>query len=70
MPPVGFDPTITAGASTQIYTLDRAATGTGDLYRCKNKVGNFECRLKVTAMTEFTDVITVSAKNLTNSYKY
>ena len=29
MPPVGFEPTISAGKRPQTYTLDRAATGTG-----------------------------------------
>ena len=29
MPPVGFEPTISAGERSQIYALDRAATGTG-----------------------------------------
>ena len=29
MPPVGFEPTISAGELPQIYALDRAATGTG-----------------------------------------
>jgi len=29
MPPVGFEPTISAGEWPQAYTLDRAATGTG-----------------------------------------
>ena len=29
MPPVGFEPTISAGERRQAYTLDRAATGTG-----------------------------------------
>ena len=29
MPPVGFEPTISAGERPQTYTLDRAATGTG-----------------------------------------
>ena len=29
MPPVGFEPTISAGEWPQTYTLDRAATGTG-----------------------------------------
>ena len=34
MPPVGFEPTISAGERSQTYTLDRAATGTGtnDIY--------------------------------------
>jgi hypothetical protein len=29
MPPVGFEPTISAGERPQTYSLDRAATGTG-----------------------------------------
>jgi hypothetical protein len=29
MPPVGFEPTISAGERPQSYALDRAATGTG-----------------------------------------
>jgi len=31
MPPVGFEPTISAGERPQTYSLDRAATGTGSL---------------------------------------
>ena len=31
MPPVGFEPTISAGEGPQIYALDRAATGTGSV---------------------------------------
>ena len=31
MPPVGFEPTISAGERPQTYALDRAATGTGDI---------------------------------------
>jgi hypothetical protein len=33
MPPVGFEPTISAGERPQIYALDRAATRTGVYYR-------------------------------------
>jgi len=29
MPPVGFEPMISAGERPQTYALDRAATGTG-----------------------------------------
>ena len=29
MPPVGFEPTVSAGERSQTYALDRAATGTG-----------------------------------------
>ena len=31
MPPVGFEPTISAGERLQTYALDRVATGTGDV---------------------------------------
>ena len=41
MPPVGFEPTISAGERPQTYALDRAATGTGHyveiLYRIPPK---------------------------------
>jgi len=30
MPPVGFEPTFSAGERTQTYALDRAASGTGN----------------------------------------
>ena len=30
MPPLGFEPTISAGERPQTYALDRAATGTGN----------------------------------------
>jgi len=33
MPPVGFEPTISAGERPQTYALDRAATGTGRIKR-------------------------------------
>ena len=32
MPPAGFEPTISADERPQTHALDRAATGTGDLY--------------------------------------
>ena len=31
MPPVGFEPTISAGEWPQTYALDRAVTGTGNV---------------------------------------
>ena len=31
MPPVGFEPTISAGERPQTYALDRTATGTGNI---------------------------------------
>ena len=37
MPPVGFEPTISAGERPKTYALDRAATGTGEI--CITRVG-------------------------------
>ena len=31
MPPVGFEPTISAGERPEIYALDRVATGSGKM---------------------------------------
>jgi len=31
MPPVGFEPKISAGERSQTYALDRAATGIGNI---------------------------------------
>ena len=39
MPPLGFEPTISAGERPQTYALDRAATGTGQI---KNNNVNYE----------------------------
>ena len=38
MPPVGFEPTISAGERPQTYALDRAATGTGFLMFIKYQI--------------------------------
>ena len=37
MPPVGFEPTISAGERPQTYALDRAATGTGKVGLLEDK---------------------------------
>ena len=44
MPPVGFEPTISAGERPKAYALDRAATGTGKLEIMSFKL-NFFCGL-------------------------
>ena len=42
MPPVGFEPTISAGERPQTYALDRAATGSGIYVVClKSKCTDF-----------------------------
>ena len=41
MPPVGFEPTISAGERPQIYALDRAATGTGSSGKWMSSLRNF-----------------------------
>ena len=40
MPPVGFEPTISAGERPQTYGLDRAATGTGIMDIYSNEMKN------------------------------
>ena len=37
MPPVGFEPTISAGERPKTYALDRAATGTGNISMSEGK---------------------------------
>ena len=37
MPPVGFEPTISAGERPQTYALERAATGTDMAYLAYEK---------------------------------
>jgi hypothetical protein len=49
IPPVGFEPSISAGERPQTYALDRAATGTG--------VQNL-------GMRAFTEIITVLPRTL------
>ena len=55
MPPVGFEPTISAGERPQTYALDRAATGTGivkGLQFCKTSPVGFKVQiLKPTTQT-------------------
>ena len=45
MPPVGFEPTISADERQQTYALDRAATGTGVgfLYLIKTRLIEITC---------------------------
>ena len=38
MPPVGFEPTVSAGNRQQTYTLDRAAPKTGGIYSKLSKI--------------------------------
>ena len=41
MPPVGFEPTISAGEWPKTYALDRAANGTGTLQTYHNTVKEY-----------------------------
>ena len=51
MPPVGFEPTMTAGERPKTYVLDRAATGTG---RNVPDFGRMFLKLKYTDITQNT----------------
>ena len=74
MPPVAFEPTISAGERPQTYALDRAATGTGIEEHYSNKIYlyNFsaQCTLHVITNTFFstTQCIFVAFLRLTTIY--
>ena len=47
MPPVGFEPTISAGERPQTYVLDPAATGTGVCYRVALNTQNIVEKVRI-----------------------
>ena len=49
MPPVGFEPTISAHVRLQTYALDRAATGTGVFYFFLAQLG---CNMQFTLIVD------------------
>ena len=73
MPPVGFEPTISAGERLQTYALDRAATGTGNfcLIPYKNSVSSperthYTSITKVDQIMQFRKIIAVYYDNQRN----
>ena len=54
MPPVGFEPMISAVERLQTYALDRAATGTGTTYYMLYYYNNINSQLDET-ITNFID---------------
>ena len=70
MPPVGFEPTISAGERPQTYALDRAVTGTGMiqiivLINPLNPELNPICYLLVLLPHHFLHVSRIRVKSLT-----
>ena len=66
MPPVGFEPTISAGERPQTYALDRAATGT-TVHITAVKIASEIIRLCVGFFlysTGFVIVVPVGEKNM------
>ena len=63
MPPVGFEPTISAGEWQQTYALDRAATGTG-LIPLPRIIHALETSSPVTIPLSFTQSISFSLRRL------
>ena len=47
MPSVGFEPTISAGEGPKTYALDRAATGTGQLFQLNNKIPQLDYKTAI-----------------------
>jgi len=54
MPPVGMEPTISAGERLQTYALDRAATGTGDYHH--------DTKVKPEAATAVVELLMMGGK--------
>jgi hypothetical protein len=72
MPPVGFEPTISAGERPQTYALVRAAIGTGNMKFNKNKFHssgeiNWSDKLAVSDKIPFTRSFKVVGANNSNS---
>ena len=61
MPPVGFEPTISAGERPQTYGLDRAAAGTGEL---RNLYWKEYFSWRVNTISEFVE----ESKKITRSF--
>jgi len=73
MPPVGFEPTISAGERPKTYDLDRAATGTGltSTYQSKFEYSTIVryTPLLPSTPTHLFDVTTTDDQNLSWYYK-
>ena len=50
MPPVGFEPTISAGERPLTYALDRGATGTGTLILLVSLKNRVDLKIAITGM--------------------
>jgi hypothetical protein len=57
MPPVGFEPTISADEQPKTYTLDRAATGTGTYSITAVKIASAVIRLRISFLSSTGFVI-------------
>ena len=75
MPPVGFEPTISAGEGPQTYALDRAATGTGNnkhLFDTNNEIHNYKfrsnnnLRLPLANLSKFSEGAYISGIKVSN----
>ena len=68
MPPVGFEPTISAGERPQTHALDRAATGIGTAYISSALISKayldteWHLRSTVTAVTSIVSAFVHSVK--------
>jgi hypothetical protein len=57
MPPVGFEPTISAGERPQIYALDRSSTVIGIFYRTFPQNCTLEQAMKAQAVSSSTPTL-------------
>jgi len=57
MPPVGFEPTISADERPHTYALDRAAAGTGEIKIYPNKIWYiYTCSVNVAVLARVVNV--------------
>jgi len=67
MPPVGFEPTISAGERQQTYALDRATTGVDEKKQVSCKKNSCKVKskpIKCLSVTEKRDVVIVVGLNV------
>ena len=67
MPPVGFEPTVSAGERPQTYALDRAATGISKGEICQDNIQACGLLFNINAMVYFKFNLQLKFRNKSDS---
>jgi hypothetical protein len=70
MPPVGFEPMISAGEQSQTYVLDRAATGTGMFIYVPSKLYLVKLSPTRCKHVQYTALLPLTSKTTTPELHY